>query len=356
MIILNLLISIIKLFGGLALLIYGMSVLSINLKKIAGGRLEKILMSATDNIFKGLFTGIVITVITQSSSATTIIVVGLVNAEILRLKNAIPIIMGANIGTTITSQILRLTNLDSSSLIALFTPSSLAPIMLIIGLLIIEISKKKKAKDIGQMFLGVGLLFTGMIIMVDVASGFSELPVLKDILTTLSNPILGVIAGAIITAIVQSSSATVGILQALSTTGIMTYASTIPIILGQNIGTCVTSILSSIGGAKNAKRAAAVHLYFNLIGTVIFLIAIYSYQFLVGFPFWEESIDMGSIANFHTLFNVVSTIILLPFAGWLEKLTIITIRDKKDNTENEEDGDYYSVLNLLDERVANVPI
>ena len=355
MIILNLLISIIKLFGGLALLIYGMSVLSINLKKIAGGRLEKILMSATDNIFKGLFTGIVITVITQSSSATTIIVVGLVNAEILRLKNAIPIIMGANIGTTITSQILRLTNLDSSNLIALFTPSSLAPIMLIIGLLIIEISKKKKSKDIGQMFLGVGLLFTGMIIMVDVASGFSELPVLKDILTTLSNPILGVIAGAIITAIVQSSSATVGILQALSTTGIMTYASTIPIILGQNIGTCVTSILSSIGGAKNAKRAAAVHLYFNLIGTVIFLIAIYSYQFLVGFPFWEESIDMGSIANFHTLFNVVSTIILLPFAGWLEKLTIITIRDKKDNTENEEDGDYYSVLNLLDERVANVP-
>lgn len=352
---LNILISVIKLLGGLALLIYGMKILSINLKKLSGGKLEKVLTSATDNMFKGLLTGIIITVATQSSSATTIIVVGLVNSEILKLKNAIPIIMGANIGTTITSQILRLANIDSNSWLSLFTPAVLAPIFLLIGILIVETAKDKKKNSIGEMIVGIGLLFTGMISMIDIASGFSDLPILSEILSKLSNPILGVLAGAFVTMIVQSSAATVGILQALSTTGIVTYATTIPVILGQNIGTCVTSIFASIGGSKNAKRTAAVHLYFNLIGTILFLIFIYTYQYLIGFSFWQDTIDMGQIANFHTIFNVVSTILLFPFINLIEKLTMITIRDKKEIDDDDDENDYLLVLNMLDERVANIP-
>ncbi len=349
----DILISIIKLIGGVALLIYGMELLSTNLKKLSGGKLEKILISVTDNKFKGLLTGILITIAAQSSSTTTVIVVGLVNASILKLKNAIPIIMGANIGTTITSQILRLTSIGENSLLSLFTPAVIAPILIIIGLLMVEISNNRKTKTIGQMILGIGILFTGMITMVDIASGFSNLPILSEILAKLSNPILGVLAGALITLIVQSSAATIGILQALSTTGLTNYSTAIPIILGQNIGTCGTSIISSIGGTKNAKRAAAVHLYFNLIGTIIFLIVIYTYQSLIGFSFWNSSIGMGQIANFHTIFNVVSTIILLPFTSLIEKLTIITIKDKKE--KEEEDDDYLSVLNILDERVSKIP-
>lgn len=352
----NILISTIKLLGGVALLIYGMKILSTTLKKISGGKLEKFLVSATDNMFKGLLTGILITVATQSSSATTLIVVGLVNSDILKLKNAIPIIMGANIGTTITSQILRLTSLSGDSLISLFTPQTLAPIFIIIGVVMMEVNKNKKTTNIAQMMMGIGLLFTGMITMIDMASSFSELPILSEILSTLSNPILGVLAGAAITALLQSSAATVGILQAISTSGIITYASTLPIILGQNIGTCATSIFGCIGGSKNAKRAAAVHLYFNLIGTIIFLIAIYTYQYFIGFPFWNSAIDMGQIANFHTIFNVVSTMILFPFINSIEKLTILTVRDKRDNEDDEEDdGDYLSVLNLLDERFVKMP-
>jgi phosphate:Na+ symporter len=350
----NTIISIIKLLGGVALLIYGMKILSTNLKQISGGKLERILISVTGNKLKGLITGILITVATQSSSATTVIVVGLVNAEILNLKNAIPIIMGANIGTTITSQILRITSLEGSSWISLFTPAVIAPILIVIGLLLMQFAKNKKTTTVGQMVIGVGLLFTGMLTMVDITSGFSELPILSEILSKLSNPILGVLAGAIITLIVQSSAATVGILQALSITGIITYSTTIPIILGQNIGTCGTSILSSIGGSKNAKRTAMVHLYFNLIGTIIFLIFIYSFQFLIGFSFWEEAVDMGKIANFHTLFNIISTIILFPFIGLIEKLTMITIRDNQ-RTSEEDEANYLSVLNMLDERVSKIP-
>ena len=353
---LNILISIIKLLGGLALLIYGMKILSTNLKKLSGGKLEQVLVSATDNVLKALLVGILITVATQSSSATTVIVVGLVNSEILKLKNAIPIIMGANIGTTITSQILRLTNIDGGSWLSLFTPAVLAPIFLLIGILIMGITTDKKKNNIGEMITGVGLLFTGMISMIDIASGFSELPILTEILSKLSNPILGVLAGALITAIVQSSAATIGIVQALSTTGIVTYATTIPVILGQNIGTCVTSIFASIGGTKNAKRASAVHLYFNLIGTIVFLIFIYTYQYMIGFPFWQDTIDMGQIANFHTIFNIVSTIVLFPFINWIEKLTLFTIRENERTDDDEEDeSDYLSVLNRLDTRIINLP-
>ena len=262
--------SALKMLGGLVLLIYGMKILSSNLKKLSGGKLEQILTNVTDNPFKGLIVGFLITVATQSSATTTIIVVGLVNSDILKLRSAIPIIMGANIGTTVNSQILRLTSISGNSWLSLLTPTSLAPLILLGGFLAMERAKNQKAKDIGKMVMGLGILFTGMITMVSMASTFAELPILGEILTKLSNPILGVLAGAIVTAIVQSSSATVGILQALSTTGMVSYATTIPIILGQNIGTCVTSMFASIGGNKNARRVATVHLYFNLIGTILF--------------------------------------------------------------------------------------
>ncbi len=351
----DVLLSIIKLFGGLALLIYGMKMLSSQLKKMSGGKLEKILSSVTDNPFKGLFVGFIITVATQSSATTTVIVVSLVNSGILELRNSIPIIMGANIGTTINSQILRLANIEGSNLLALISPATLAPVILVIGLLIIEKGKKQRTRDIGQSFIGLGLLFTGMITMVNVASSFSDLPILGVILQKLSNPLLGVLAGAVITALVQSSAATVGILQAISTTGIVTWATTIPIILGQNIGTCFTSILASMGGNKNAKRVAAVHLYFNLIGTIIFLAVIYSYQTFVGFPFWNSPIDMGGIANFHTIFNLVSTLILFPFIKQIEKLTILTVGNKKGENDEDEEDNYSAVLNKLDDKVTSIP-
>ena len=350
----DILISIFKLLGGLALLIYGMKTLSTQLKKLSGGKLEKILTHVTENSFKGLLVGFVITVATQSSATTTVIIVGLVNSGILKLRNSIPIIMGANIGTTINSQILRLANVEGSSLLTLISPATIAPVLLIIGLIVIQTAKKAKYKDIGQIIFSLGLLFTGMITMVNVASSFSNLPIFREVLSKLSNPILGVLAGAIVTAIVQSAAATVGILQAISTTGIMTFSSTIPIILGQNIGTCATSMIASASGNKNAKRVATVHLYFNLIGTIIFLIGIYTYQHFVGFSFWNGPIDMGGIANFHTIFNVVSTLILFPFIKQIEKLTIITIKDKKDD-EDENEEKYLIELNKLDERVTQIP-
>ena len=349
----DILISIFKLLGGLALLIYGMKTLSTQLKKLSGGKLEKILTHVTDNAFKGLLVGFVITVATQSSATTTVIIVGLVNSGILKLRNSIPIIMGANIGTTINSQILRLANVEGSSFLSLISPATIAPVLLISGLIVIQTAKKAKIKDIGQAIFGLGLLFTGMITMVGIASSFSNLPIFREVLSKLSNPILGVLAGALVTAIVQSSAATVGILQAISTTGIMTFSSTIPIILGQNIGTCATSMIASAGGNKNARRVATVHLYFNLIGTIIFLIGIYTYQHFIGFSFWDGPIDMGGIANFHTLFNVVSTLILFPFIKQIEKLTMITIKDKKDEDESEEK--YLAELNKLDERVTTIP-
>ena len=348
-------ITVMKMIGGCILMLYGMNLLSSNLKKIAGEKFESILQRATDNVFKGVLTGILITVALQSSTATTVMVVGFVNAGILKLKNSIPIIMGANIGTTVTAQILRLASLDGS-ILSFLSPSNIAPILLLIGFILLEMKKKKKARDTGLLLIGIGLLFTGLMMMIEEASNFSDLPILTTILTTLSNPILGVFAGIIITVIVHSSAATVGILQALSTTGFTTFANTIPVILGQNIGTCVTSLVSSIGATKNAKRTAMVHLYFNLIGTILFMIGIYGYQYIVGFAFWNDAIDMGQIANFHLIFNIVSTLLLLPFTGLLEKLTLITIRDKKVDVDEDQDlNEYVASLSLLDERITNIP-
>lgn len=323
----------IKAIGSIALFIYGMTILGGRLEKLSSGRMEKVLEKLSNNVFKSVMLGALVTAAVQSSAATTVIVVGLVNAGILRLSSAIGVIMGANIGTTITGQILRLGDLENNenvgAVLKLLSPTTLAPFIAAVGLIIFMLSKKESVKTIGEILIGVGILFTGMNSLTEAVSPLSELQTFRDLFATLKNPILGIIVGAVVTILLQSSSASVGILQTISTTGVLTFSAAFPIIMGQNIGTCVTPIISAVGAGKNAKRAAAVHLYFNIIGTIMFLVVVYALQGLIGLPFWDKSIDMGGIANFHTFFNIVVTICFLPFTHLLEKLAMITIRDKK---------------------------
>ena len=323
----------IKAIGSIALFIYGMTILGGRLEKLSSGRMEKVLEKLSNNVFKSVMLGALVTAAVQSSAATTVIVVGLVNAGILRLSSAIGVIMGANIGTTITGQILRLGDLENNNnvgaVLKLLSPTTLAPFIAAVGLIIFMLSKKESVKTIGEILIGVGILFTGMNSLTEAVSPLSELQAFRDLFATLKNPILGIIVGAVVTILLQSSSASVGILQTISTTGVLTFSAAFPIIMGQNIGTCVTPIISAVGAGKNAKRAAAVHLYFNIIGTILFLVVVYALQGLIGLPFWDKSIDMGGIANFHTFFNIVVTICFLPFTHLLEKLAMITIRDKK---------------------------
>ncbi len=346
----------IQAFGGVALFVYGMLMLSRGLEKISGGRMEKILSGLTSNVFKSVALGAVVTAAIQSSGATTVIIVGMVNAGILKLSSAIGVIMGANIGTTITGQILRLGDLENNANVGfalkLLTPTYLAPIIAILGLIIYMLSKSDVKKNVGESLVGLGILFTGMLSMSGAVKPLAELEAFRTLFATLSDPILGIIAGAVVTALLQSSSASVGILQAISSTGILKFSAAFPIIMGQNIGTCVTSIISAVGANKNAKRAAMVHLYFNVIGTIAFLIVVYSIKAIAGFPFWDDPIDMGGIANFHTLFNVVVTVCFLPFTRVLEKLACITIRDKSPE-EAAEDGEI--AFNALDERFLKSP-
>lgn len=321
---------IVSLLGGLALFLYGMSMLGSGLEKLSGGRLEQTLEKLTNNVFKGVLLGALVTGAIQSSSATTVIVVGLVNARILKLRQAIGIIMGANIGTTVTAHILRLSDLSSDNFfLMLLKPTTLAPVVGIIGILMVMVGKKQKYKTLGEILLGFCILFTGMFNMEAAVSPLSESPEFAGLFASFSNPVIGVLVGAGVTAIIQSSSASIGILQALSSTGIITWSSAIPIILGQNIGTCITPILASIGASKNAKRTAAVHLSFNIIGTCVFLIVIYTIQSISPFSFWDLPIDKGGIANFHTTFNVCVTLMFLPFVGLLEKLVIHLIPDQQ---------------------------
>lgn len=339
----------IRAIGGIALFIFGMNMLGGSLEKLSSGKMEKILEKLTSNVVKSVLLGAFVTAAIQSSAATTVIVVGLVNAGILKLSSAIGVIMGANIGTTITGQILRLGDLENNagvgSFLKLLSPSTLAPFIAAVGVIIFLMSKKDSGKTIGEICVGVGILFTGMLSLTEAVSPLSELPAFRQLFETLTNPILGVAAGAFVTVLLQSSSASVGILQAISTTGVLTFSSAFPIIMGQNIGTCVTPIISAVGAGKNAKRAAAIHLYFNIIGTILFLIAVYTIQALVGLPFWNEPVDMGGIANFHTFFNIVVTICFIPFTKLLEKLAILTIRDKK---EDDEKGEIFTVPALED--------
>lgn len=344
-------------FGGVALFIYGMLMLSRGLEKISGGKMEKILSGLTNNIFKSVLLGAVVTAAIQSSGATTVIIVGMVNAGILKLSSAIGVIMGANIGTTVTGQILRLGDLENSANVGfalkLLTPTYLAPIIAVTGLLIYMLSKSDIKKNLGEALVGLGILFTGMLTMSGAVAPMAELEAFRKLFSALSNPFLGIIAGAAVTALLQSSSASVGILQAISSTGILKFSAAFPIIMGQNIGSCVTSLISAVGANKNAKRAAMVHLYFNVIGTIAFLTVVYAIKAIFGFPSWDESIDMGGIANFHTFFNVCVTLCFLPFTKLLEKLACITIRDKS-SSEGEQGGEEIT-FNALDERFLKSP-
>ena len=345
--------NIVGMAGGLGLFLYGMNILSGGLEKASGGLMEKVLAKMSGNVFTGILFGALVTAAVQSSSATTVIVVGLVNAGILKLRGAIGIIMGANIGTTMTTQILRLTNLEGDNggpwLLQLCKPSNFSSVLIIVGIIIIMTSKKNKNKTIGEILMGIGILFTGMIIMQEKIAPLAELPQFEQLFAVLKNPILGVLVGAVFTAVIQSSAASIGILQALSSTGAITFAAAFPIIMGTNIGTCATPLLSSIGASKNAKRAAMIHFYFNLIGTIVFLAGVYVIQALIGLPFWNDNFTTGGIANFHTIFNCVVTVLFLPFYKVLEKLAVITVRDKSD------DEDVFTNEDLLDDRFLLTP-
>ena len=338
--------AVLNLFGGLAMFLYGMNTMGDGLEKMAGGKLEKMLEKMTNNTFKGFLVGLLVTAVIQSSSATTVMVVGFVKSGIMKLSRAIGVIMGANVGTTVTAWILSLSGIDGKSFwIQMLKPSSFSPIIAVIGVVLIMFCKSAKKKDVGSICLGFAILMFGMSTMSAAVEPLKDVPEFGQILLMFSNPLFGVLAGAILTAIIQSSSASVGILQALSSTGKVTFGSAIPIIMGQNIGTCVTALISCVGAKKNAKRAALVHLYFNIIGTLVMLIAFYTINAFVQFPFLEDSVNETNIAVVHTLFNVMATSVLLPFNKLLEKLACMTIKDK----EQEDDTPF------IDERFLATP-
>ena len=342
--------SVLSMIGGLALFLYGMHVMGDGLSKVSGGKMEKILESLTSNPLKAVGLGALVTAVIHSSSATTVMVVGFVNSGIMKLSQAVGVIMGANIGTTITSWILSLSGIQSDSFfIKMFKPTSFSPILAIIGVAFLLFAKSEKKKDIGTIFLGFAVLMFGMESMSSAVKPLADVPEFTGILTAFSNPLLGMLAGAVLTAVIQSSSASVGILQALCVTGAVSYSVAIPIILGQNIGTCVTALLSAIGAKKNAKRAAMVHLYFNIIGTAVFLVVFYGLHMVLDFQFMGQAANAAGIAVAHSAFNVFATCILLPFSKGLEKLACITIRDEK------EENDETEGLQLLDERFLDKP-
>ena len=338
--------NVFSLLGGLALFLFGMDIMGKALEKQAGGQLQKILSKLTDNPLKGFFLGLGVTAVIQSSSATTVMVVGFVNSGIMELHQAIGIIMGSNVGTTVTSWILSLSGLQGDSFfIQLLKPTSFSPLLAFIGILL-YMGKSEKRKGIGTILIGFAVLMTGMTAMSNAVTPLQDEVWFTNLFIRFSNPLLGVLVGALVTGIIQSSSASVGILQALSSTGVITYGSAIPIIMGQNIGTCVTALISSVGANKNARRAAMVHLYFNIIGVTIFLTGFYGLNAVCHFAFVNTTIEAWGIAVVHSVFNILATAILLPFANGLEKLAILTIPDAPEENEG---------FALLDDRLLNTP-
>ena len=338
--------SLFKLCGGLAFFLYGITIMSTGLEKIAGGRLERILKKMTSNPLKSLVFGAGITAAIQSSSAVTVMLVGLVNSGIMKLSQAIGVIMGSNIGTTITAWILSLSGIESSNFfVQLLKPESFSPIMALVGVILIMASTNNKRKNVGAVLVGFAILMFGMDVMKDAMAPLADMPQFTHILTAFTNPILGVAVGTIVTAIIQSSAASIGILQALSMVGGMTYAMAIPIIMGQNIGTCASAMLSSIGVNTNAKRVAAVHVLFNIIGVIICLSIFEVGHALLNFKFTSNNITPFGIATVHSIFNIVTTILLFPFTKLLEKMAIRLVPDKKQTNKNV----------LLDERLLLAP-
>lgn len=337
---------VLALLGGLAFFLYGMTAMSNGLEKMAGSKLEIILRKLTSNRFKGLLLGLSVTAVIQSSSAVTVMLVGLVNSGVMRLSQAISVIMGSNIGTTMTAWILSLAGIESSNVwLGLLKPINFSTILALVGVILIMAAKSEKKKDMGSIFVGFAILMFGMNMMSDAVEPLADMPQFTSLLTAFSNPILGVLVGTIFTAIIQSSSASVGVLQALSMTGILTYGSVVPVIMGQNIGTCISALLASLGTTKSAKRVAVVHILFNVIGTVIFLSIWTAVTNIFDLTIVDELVRPHNIAIVHSIFNIASTILLFPFIGLLEKLACIII---KDTDEKEKKV-------LLDERLMTVP-
>ncbi len=337
--------NVFSLFGGLALFLFGMDIMGKALEKQAGGQLQKILSKLTDNPLKGFFLGLCVTAVIQSSSATTVMVVGFVNSGIMELHQAIGVIMGSNVGTTVTSWILGLSGLQGDSFwIQMLKPTSFSPVLAFLGILL-YMGKSEKRQGVGTIMIGFAVLMTGMTTMSQAVAPLQDEAWFTNLFVRFSNPLLGVLVGAIVTGVIQSSSASVGILQALSSTGVITFGSAIPIIMGQNIGTCVTALLSSVGANKNARRAAMVHLYFNIIGVALFLTVFYGLNAVLHFTFVNDTVTAWGIAVVHSIFNLTATAVLLPFANVLEKLAIATIPD---DAQKES-------FALLDERLLNTP-
>lgn len=331
----DVLLGVLSFVGGLAMFLYGMKVMNMGLEKLSGGKLERILERLTSNKIKGVLLGLTVTALMQCSSATTVMVVGFVNSGIMQLSQATGVIMGANIGTTVTAWLISLTGIEGENVfIQMLNPSNFSPIIAIIAVGILTFIKKGKKYNIATILIGFSLLMLGMSAMSSAVKPLAEVPEFTKVLTMFSNPILGVLCGIIVTAVMQSSSASVGILQALSSTGALPLGSAIPIIMGQNIGACSTALISGVGASKNAKRAAVIHLYFNVIGTVLFLAVYYIADTIFNFAFADAPASQFTIAVIHTVFNTATAIILLPFTGLLEKLARVTIREGKHSDEN----------------------
>ena len=338
--------NVLTMIGGLCLFLFGMNLMGQALERRAGGKLRSLLDKMTGSVFAGFLTGLGITAIIQSSSATTVMVVGFVNSGLMTLRQAINVIMGANVGTTVTAWLLSLGGIDSGNFwIKLLKPSSFTPVLALIGIIYYMFCKDNKKKDTGMILLGFATLMFGMETMSGAVAGLKDVPAFTNLFVAFQNPLLGVLAGALLTAIIQSSSASVGILQALAVTGSVSYAAAIPIIMGQNIGTCVTALISSIGVNKNARKVAVVHITFNLIGTVVCLCLFYGLHAIFHFAFVATPINAVGISAVHTIFNVFTTALLCPFTKQLERFANFVIRpSKKEET--------YA---FLDERLLGTP-
>lgn len=334
--------DLLALLGGLALFLFGMNVMGQSLERVAGGKLESLLGKLTTNPIAGLLTGAGVTAIIQSSSATTVMVVGFVSSGLMSLKQAINVIMGANIGTTITAWILSLAGLSSANFfVQMLKPANFTPILAVVGIILYMFFQSEKKKDTGTILLGFATLMYGMETMSAAVAGLSEVPAFQQLFIMFENPLLGVLAGAILTAVIQSSSASVGILQTLAATGQVTYGAAIPIIMGQNIGTCITTIISSFGAKRNAKRAALVHLAFNVFGTAVWLSLFWLVQTAFMPVILDQSASLMGIAIIHSIFNILCTVLMLPLAGMLEKLVLRLVPD--------------SSVQGMDEKLFNTP-
>ncbi len=346
--------SVLTLIGGLALFLFGMNIMGDGLVKVSGGKLDSILERLTSNRLKGVLLGTVVTAITQSSSATTVMVVGFVNSGIMKLTQAVGVIMGANIGTTVTSWLLSLTGISGSGVfLQMLKPSSFSPVLAIIGIIMMMTARgNARRRDTSYILIGFAVLMFGMTTMSGSVEPLADNPQFVSILTIFSNPILGVAVGALLTAVIQSSSASIGILQALCITGAVPYSAAIPIIMGQNIGTCVTALISGIGAGKNARRASMIHLYFNVIGTVGFMVIFYAINHFVHFAFLSAPATAAGIAVVHSLFNIGCCVVLFPFGNFLVRLATLTIPDKQEEPVATQDA---SELAVLDERFLDRP-